>query len=122
MRRWHNQRGEVKLGLILSLVILVLAVVAAIKAIPVMFSVYELDDFAKRQAESADRLSDTAIAEQILARAQTLRLPLSRENLSVKRQGRHITVEYNYTVEINLPLYTHSWVVSRRVDRTIFVT
>lgn len=120
----RNQRGEGKLGCVLGLVVLVVAVIVAIKAIPVMLNVHELADFATRQAERAalPGATDTAIREAILDRAQSLKLPLSRENLKVNRRTTDITVSYQFVVEINLPFYTYRWDVQREINRPLIFT
>lgn len=118
----RNQRGESKLGCILGLVVFVLAVIVAIRVVPVMKDVYSLDDFARRQAERAFHLTDEVISEEFLKEAQSRRLPLSKENLRVTRTRDFITIEYDYTVEIQILFYTHQWDVSRKVERRLIST
>lgn len=121
----RNQRGESKLGCILGLVVFVLAVIVAIRAVPVMKDVYSLDDFARRQAEGASNLETQRIKEEITERilreAQSRRLPLSQEDISVKADRNFVRIEYEYTVEIQILFYTYQWKISREVERPIYV-
>jgi len=121
MARRH-ERGASNVGCALSLLVLAIAVVVLVKAVPVIIAVGELTDFSDRQAQMASlpRHSDEDIRNAILYKAQQLKLPLGQEQLKVWRDAREMHVAAKFTVPISLPFYTYEWKVVRELDRPLF--
>lgn len=117
----RGQRGDGKLGCILGLAVLVVAVIVAIKVVPLKIAVAELADFSTRQAERAalPGATDANIRDAILEKAKTLRLPLAAENIKVSRTTRDITITYRFEMDVKLPLYTYRWKVDREIVRPL---
>ncbi len=118
----NGQRGKGNVGCIVGLLVLVVAVVVAMKAVPVKVAVAEMQEFCERQAEGASlpRNTDEAIENAILAKAKSLNLPLKAEDLKVWRDGTNVHVEAKYRVVIEFPFYTYNWDVSHKVERVLF--
>jgi hypothetical protein len=72
--RAHCQRGEGKIGCMVSLVVLVTLTAAAFKAVPVYWSDNELKDAAKDFASRASVLKEEAIELQLRAKARDLEI------------------------------------------------
>lgn len=70
-----KQRGEGKLGCIVSLLVLLLLVGVGIKAIPVYWSNNELKDAAKDLASRASVQPEALIEQQLRAKAKELEIP-----------------------------------------------
>jgi len=68
----RRQRGEGKIGCIVSLLVLVVAAAAGIKLVPIYWSDNELKDAAKDFASRASVLQVEAIELQLRAKAQEL--------------------------------------------------
>jgi hypothetical protein len=126
MAKW-DQRGDSKLGCVVSLVLLALAIVIAVKAVPVRVAVADLEDFCVREAEHASlrhefqgRTPEQQITDEILIEAQKENLPVSRDHIKVWRdtQDEHIQVTYN--VVIDFLVYKYNWHVVHSVDRPLF--
>lgn len=121
-RQNRFQRGEGKIGVIITLLLLVISVVVAIKAIPVKIVDTEFKDFMDEQAKFAgDRKADS-IHKAILHRAKELQIPLDKKNLRVERPRDRVRIECTYTVTLEFPLgFTYDWTFNHHIDRTVFV-
>lgn len=123
----RRERGDGKLGCVVSLALLAVAIVVAVKAVPVRIAVAELEDFCVNQAERAsmriERNGQTAeqqIADAILMEAQKENLPVPKDHIRVWRDSEFEHVEVKYRVVIDFLVYKYNWDVVHRVDRRLF--
>jgi hypothetical protein len=114
--------GAGNVGCVISLAILVVAVLIAVRVVPTRIAVAELADYCEKEAEQASlpRNSNEAIAERILMKAKQSNLPVTKENIKVWRDGGQVHVEVKYTVVLDLLVYKYVWDVEHRVDRILF--
>jgi hypothetical protein len=105
------ERGDVPVGCIVGLLILVVAILIALKVVPVMINVGELDREIKILADRGNRLeyNDERILGDILYRAETLDLPVTEDNVRIERTQAHIKIWVEYTLEIDFVVYTYVW-------------
>jgi hypothetical protein len=117
-----TERGDSNIGCLVGLVVLAVAVVVAIKIIPVKISVAEFKDFIVRQAEQASlpRHDDEVIATALLRKAQELRLPIGKEQIKVWRSDSMVYVEVKYRVVLNLLVTNYNWNIEEKVERNLF--
>ena len=117
-----RETGAGNVGCVISLAILVVAVLIAVRVVPVRIAVAELQDYCEKEAEQASlpRNTDQAIADRILIKAQQNNLPVAKENIKVWRDGSMAHVEVKYRVVLDLLVYRYDWDVEHRVDRTQF--
>ena len=122
MRRRIAERGEGNLGCILWLLVLGLAVMISVKAIPVKIASAEMYDYMDELARSAG-VSTTAddVKKAILQRAADLKLPLDKDMVTVTRQGDRLRMRAEYTVPLEFPGYTYNWHFVHELDRPIFI-
>ena len=122
MRRRNAERGEGNLGCIVWLLVLGLAVMIAVKAIPVKMASAELYDYMEEAARSTG-VNTTAeeVSKAILQRAADLKLPLTKEGLTVVRDGDRLRMRAEYVVPVEFPGYTYNWHFLHEMDRPIFV-
>jgi hypothetical protein len=122
MRRRNAERGEGNLGCILWLLVLGLAVMISVKAIPVKIASAELYDYMDEVARSAG-VNTTAddVEKAILQRAVDLKLPLDKDHVTVTRQGDRLRMRAEYTVPVEFPGYTYNWHFVHELDRPIFI-
>jgi hypothetical protein len=118
----RHERGATNIGCALSLLVLAMAIVVLVKAVPVIIAVGELTDFAERQVQMASlpRHTDEEIAAAVLYKAQQLHIPLGEEQLKVWRDNREAHLTAKFTVPIAVPFYTYEWKVERVFDRPLF--
>lgn len=122
MRRRFAERGEGNLGCILWTLAFGLAILIAWKAIPVKIASAELYDYMDELARSAG-VNTTAdeVAKAIVARAQQLNLPLSKDHVKVERIGDRLRMSAEYTVPVDFPGYTYQWHFHHELDRPLFI-
>jgi hypothetical protein len=122
MRRRIAERGEGNLGCIVWLLVLGLAVMISVKAIPVKIASAELYDFMDEVARSSG-VNTTAedVKKVILKRAVDLKLPLDKDHITVERVGDLLRMRVEYTVPLEFPGYTYQWHFLHEMERPIFV-
>ena len=93
-------------------VLLVLGAIAyvAIKTIPVYVNSYEVQDYCRQLAikASVERVKAEAIQDQVTAHAVEKDLPVTRDNVKVTINGNKVRIDMDYTVPVDLRVYTLS--------------
>lgn len=117
-----RQRGAGNVGCLLGLVLFAVAVVIAIKVIPIKVAVSEFKDFTVKEAEQASlpRHTDEVIIAAMLQKAQQLKLPVGKEQIQIRRDQAMIYIEYKFRIILNLTLTKYNWDVSEKVERNLF--
>lgn len=122
MRFNRRERGEGNIGCILWLLVLVLAVMVAWKAVPVKLNSSKfygyLDEIAKFQAA---RTPPDEMKKAILIRAKELDIAVNPNDVTVVRKGDFITIDVQYVVPVDLLGFTYQWKFHHRLDRQIFI-
>jgi hypothetical protein len=106
MRRVDAGRGYAKT--IFTLLVLALVVYAGVQVVPAYINNYQLNDYLRSQTPFwlAQHSSSEMVQKAILAKAQDLNLPISAEQIKVEVTGSRVAVAIDYTVPIDLKLYT----------------
>jgi Domain of unknown function (DUF4845) len=105
--RPHAQRGEGRLKAILYTVIVVFGVYAAFKLIPPYMAEYQLSDKMQEEARFAvvNRFSEDQIREAVFKEAQSLDIPLTKEDIKVLASASLVKISVDYTVPVDLMVY-----------------
>ena len=122
MRRRNAERGEGNLGCIVWLLVLGLAVMICVKAVPVKIASAEMYDYMDEVARTTG-VNTTAeeVKKAILLRAADLKLPVSKDQVTVVREGDRLKMRAEYTVPLEFPGYTYNWHFVHELDRPIFI-
>ena len=122
MSRWNTQRGEGRVGCIFWTAVLVIAVFLSWKLIPVKVNNAEMVDYMTEvaQFQSAQKPPEE-LKKLIIARAGELGIPLTKENVTVIRNGDRIRMTMDYTVPVDLLVFTYNWHFHHELDRPIFI-
>ena len=122
MRTWRRQRGEIPVGCFVGLLVLAVAVLIAVKTVPVMAKVAEFDKTITTMADRANRLDypDSRIRQRLLDKADQLDLPITPEKIKIIRTQSRIKIEIIYDLEIEYPFYTYHWHKEHREERPVF--
>jgi len=107
--RWRNdQRGEGRLGFVITLIVIAIAVFLGMKIIPVRVAAYEFHDVLREEARyGAVRDSDAKVFKRILDKAAELDVPLDKQNLTVKRTESQMIISAAYEQPIDLKVTTY---------------
>jgi len=103
----RSQRGEGKLKAIIYTIILLAAVYAAVKVVPVYVAEYELKDKITEQARFAvvNRYTEDQIRDIIFKVIQDLDIPANREDIKVQNTNHGIMITVNYSVPVDFKVY-----------------
>ena len=118
--RIRSQKGEGKVGCLIGLILLLIAVLVAYKMIPIKVKSADLRDTVQDVARSAGQHNDKWIATAVLQKAQSLELPVTEEQIEVVRANSEIRVEVDYTVPVKFPGYVYQWHFHHKAENPIF--
>jgi len=105
---------------VVGLIVLIVAGFIAYKMIPVKIKAAELRGEVVDEAKQAGMRSDVQIRDTILATAQRVGLPVTEENIQIRRGGNQISVDVQYVVPLKFPGYLHQWKFHHRAENPIF--
>lgn len=115
--RW--ERGAGKLGTIVGLIILVVAIVFAVKYFPARVKVFQLKDTAEQAARHLGtaqiRTAEEAI-KLILDEAKDLEIKITEKNVTVTEGNRSFYIELKYTYPVDFIVYTWNWQIDQKVE------
>jgi hypothetical protein len=120
MLRNRRERGEGQMGCLVGLVFLLIAGLIAYKMIPVKVKTADLRDTVQDEARAAGTRGDKEITKAILAKAESLQLPVTEEDIQIIRPTNAIKIEVKYTVPVKFPGYTHNWKFHHTAENPIF--
>ena len=99
-----SRRGLSSLGCLVSLLLTAAAVYFVINIGEHYFRFYQYQDAMRQEVKFAAHNSDALILRHLRTRADSLGLPEAAGEVSLQRDGRHIELESEYYVHIELPL------------------
>jgi hypothetical protein len=116
--RW--QRGEGRFGCLVGLVILLAVGLVAFRLIPIKVKSADLRDTIIDESKSAGRHGDKAIRANIVRKAEQIELPVTPEDIKIRRANNYIRIEVTYTVPVEFPGYTYNWDFRHNYENPIF--
>lgn len=118
----RRERGKANIGCIIWLAIVVLVGYGLWKIVPVKIASSTFYDAMQEQAAFGSIKSVQNIQYEILRRAQELKIPVTKDNLIIKKSRESIRVEAHYQITIDFfnGLYTYVWKFDPVVERPLF--
>jgi hypothetical protein len=115
---WRGEAGKAKLGCLVVLVLLVCAFLVGKDFGAVYLRYYQLQDEVKSEGAFAPGLSDKTIRDRLVARADTLGIPLGPSDWYIRRTTTpsEITIRAEYDDSVVVQVFGY-----RRVFRLHFV-
>ena len=110
VERLRNQKGEGRIGLLVSLVLLAAGIFVGVKIIPVRINAYEFSDFIEQECRfAAVRNQDSEVVKRLLDKAVQLEIPLKKKDLTVQRSAGEmiITASYELPIDLKVTVYTY---------------
>jgi hypothetical protein len=106
--RLKAQNGEGRIGFLISLIVVGVAIFVGMKVIPVRITAYEFRDALREEARyAAVRDDDAKVVTRILQKAEELEIPLLKKNLEVKRTTGEMIIRASYEQSIDLKVTTY---------------
>jgi len=103
-----SEKGEGRVGLMITLIIVGVAIFLGVKIIPVRIAAYEFRDVLREEARyGAVRNSDVIVRKRILDKAAELEIPLDKKNLKVNRTPSKMVISATYEQPIDLKVTTY---------------
>jgi hypothetical protein len=107
MRR-HGERGEGKVGALIALAVVGIAIFLGVKIVPVRVAAYEFRDFVEQECRyAAVRKHDSQVRNRILDKAEELEIPLDPKRLKLDRTRSEMIITASYEQAIDLKVYTY---------------
>lgn len=120
MRRNRGQAGEGQLGCVIGLAFLAVALFLAFKLIPVKVKAAGIREVVVNEGKSAGTHPNERIRKAILDKAEEVDLPVSDEDIEIKRTGNLIEIDVDYVVPIKFPGRTWEWHQHHHAENPIF--
>lgn len=123
MRRTRSARGSGRIGCLLWLLVLALVSYIGYKVIPVKIATSSFYDFMQEEAAFASIRPVNQLRREIMIKAQELNIPVSEDNLVIKKLRESITIEAHYEIPIEFfnGWKTYIWKENQVVTRPIFL-
>lgn len=119
----RSMAGTGRVGCVVWLALLAIAVLVASKVVPVKMKTSEFYDAMTEQAQFGSIKNDASIQAELFRKAQELQLPLKKEDIVVRRDMGYVYVEVHYKLPIEFPIYgTYIWNEDDKVQRPLFAT
>ena len=99
-----TRRGISSLGCLVSLLLLAAVIYFGVGIGEHFLRFYQYQDDMRQEVRFAAHNSDALMIRHLRERADSLGLPEAAGEVSITRDGRHISVESEYYVHIELPL------------------
>jgi hypothetical protein len=105
--RARGQCGEGRFKAIAYTVVVVFGIFAAVKLIPPYLAEYQLADKMQEQARFAvvNRYPEEKIRDTIFQEAQSLEIPVTREDIKVMASQAEVRISVDYTVPVDMIVY-----------------
>jgi len=112
MNERTSERGDGRIGFLISLVLLGVGGFVVAKVVPVRVNAYEFRDFIQEECRfAATRNHDEEIYKRIFDKAKELKLPLEKKNLHMERTMREmvISAKYDQTIDLKFTQYVYKF-------------
>ena len=117
-RRW--QRGEGMFGLLIGLGLLFVVVTAGIKIIPLHIRGAEMFDAMNEAANFGGLKPVDKLRDELLMKAQEIRVPVKPQDVNVIRNGGYINVQVKYQETVEVFTYSYVYNFDKKVEKLVF--
>lgn len=117
----RRQAGDGKIGCIFWLLVLAAVGVVGFEWVPVRIKTAEFRDYMDEQAKFGQHTPPEVIKNRLLAKANTLQLPIGKDSCKVERPGDRIVMQCVYEVKLEFPGYEYVWHFDEQIDEPLFI-
>jgi hypothetical protein len=115
--RLRARAGKVRLGCLVSFLLVAAALYFAYNIGYVVLRFYEFQDAMDQEARFAMRNGNDVIASHLRAKADSLDLPEAARKVQIRRRGNEIFIWAEYTESIELPGFVKDVELRPHVER-----
>ncbi len=121
MRSLKDERGAISMGLIVAILLVLFAAYEGKQFGPILMAQFQFQDAAIEASKFSAAKDANSVANELVARANELRLPITRDMIKVTKQATYTRVQvvYNLTAEW-LPGKPYTWTVTVDEESKIF--
>lgn len=114
----RDERGGANIKAILTIVVCVIVVFALFKTVPHFVNNYELEDFCKTEARflSYGQRKEEDVKDAIWKQIRALDIPVRKEDIRIRKDGRRVWINFDYSIPVEFPGYTHVLNFSIAID------
>jgi hypothetical protein len=121
MKRTDRQRGEGRLGFIITLALFIAGAFVAYKILPARISGYQFRDALRDEARYASvHRDDKETRNRILEHAKSLDIPLDPADLTIRRSSKEVVIRARYEQPIDLKVTTYTYRFDAEQSSPIF--
>lgn len=120
MRTFTGDEGKGSLGNIVFILVALALVYFGFMFIPVRINTFSFMDAMNEEASFAAHRNDKVIKDNLIRFAREKNLPISGEQITVKREPGRMTVEADYTVVVDTIFFTYDWRFKEKAVRDIY--
>jgi hypothetical protein len=114
-----DRRGASRLGCLVMLALLGGGLYYGLPVGHIYMRFFEMQDEMHQQAQFADQLTDEAIRQRLLARADSLGIPTPTLRIDRSLRPSRITIEGHYTESVELPKFRHTFDLRPRAEEPL---
>ena len=116
-----SRRGASGFGCLVSLALFVAALYYGVNIGQVYLRYYQVRDGMRTQARLAPSLQDDVIYRRLNGQADSLFVGIAKPHFKITRKNdpRRIIIESEYTDQVDLPLFNHTFVLRPRAEEAL---
>jgi hypothetical protein len=116
----NSERGEGKVGLVITLVLAIVVGMFMFQYIPERIKRAELKDFMVEQSRYAAKVKDPELIRRIYGEAANLGIDLPKKAVTINRSGGRIKIRVQYTKTLEFPGYSWDYVVDDMINQPFY--
>ena len=119
-RKGSRNRGEGAIGAVIGIALLVVAVMAALKIVPLHIKGNDVFDAMNEAANFGSLKPDEKLRWDVYRRAQEAAVPLPLEEIRITKNGAMIKISAKYEQTVDVFGYKYKYVFDRSVEKPTF--
>lgn len=116
----RRQRGEGMFGVLIALIVLFVAATAGFKIIPLHIHGAEMFDAMNEAANFGGLKPIEKLQDELLTKAQEIRVPVKPQDVSVLRNGGYIIVQVRYQETVDVFTFKYVYKFDKKVEKLVF--
>jgi hypothetical protein len=116
----RREAGEGMFGVLIGLAILFVVVTAGVKIVPLHIHGAEMLDAMNETANFGGLKPPDRLKDDLFARAEDVRAPVTLQNITIERNGPYITVQVKYQESVDVFGYKYVYNFDKKVEKLVF--